>query len=99
VILPLRFILFQIGQVPVEPSICQLDQCLIEPSLAHTRFATADQQDRFATWIKRKRDSLDAAICTAAQLFHIGVAGAIKRINVGPAQLRSKSAKHSRLRD
>lgn len=72
------------------------NQLTVEALLAEARLIRRHEQNRLALHIKGEGYSLFAIRCVEAQLLHIGVAGAVHRVNARPPQLRPELMEKAR---
>lgn len=74
----------------VQPGIRFGDELFIEPFLASAGFAACDEQDGPALSVECEGDTPLTVRGTEAELFHIGVAGIVQRVDARTPQLRAE---------
>jgi hypothetical protein len=79
----------------VKTSVGLAYQLTIEPPLASTRFVTRDKQDGLTLGIESKGHTPFAASCGEAQLFHVGMARALERVDARATELRAELLKQA----
>jgi hypothetical protein len=74
----------------VKPVVRFSDELFIEPLLAAAGFVAGNKENRLALRVKGESHPPLTIRGTEAELFHIGVAGIVQRIDARTPQLRSK---------
>src|ERR1700687_844645 len=72
------------------------ESALVEAFFAVARFVPTDEQDCRPLRIKGKSHSPFTIGCTEAQLLHVRVTGAFRRVNARPPQLRTELLEKAR---
>ncbi len=73
-----------------EPGIRDPDEIFVEPILAHSRFTSANQQNRAPLEIEGEAKPPFAIGKRESQLLHVRVLRAVQRVAMRPPKLRSK---------
>jgi hypothetical protein len=76
--------------VPVKSFVCFRNELFIKAFRAYSRLVAAHEKDCFSLWVEGKGDTPSAISHIEPHLFHVGVAGAFKRVDPGSAELWSK---------